>query len=99
MTELLEQISALIAESGCDRERIERTLTDGYAYALLLEGERWRLEKRIGELAHGLQRGDTASKAKELSTLTQRLDGNAGELVLLRRRLGELRRHAGTVRV
>jgi len=99
MTELLEQISALIAESGCDRERIDRTLTDGYAYALSLEGENWRLEKRIGELAHGLQRGDTAGKAKELSTLTRRLDGNAGELVLLRRRLGELRRHADTVRV
>jgi len=99
MTELLEQISALIAESGCDRERIDRTLTDGNAYALSLEGENWRLEKRIGELAHGLQRGDTAGKAKELSTLTRRLDGNAGELVLLRRRLGELRRHADTVRV
>jgi hypothetical protein len=99
MTELLAQISALIAEPECDRERIERTLTDGYAHALSLEGEKWRLEKRIDELAHGLQRGNTEGKAKELSSLTKRLDGNASELVLLRRRLGELRRHADAVRV
>lgn len=99
MVELLEQISALIAEPGCDREQVERTLTDGYARALSLEGEKWRLEKRLGELAHGLQRGDTASKARELSTLTARLDGNADELLRLRRRLSELRRHAATLRV
>jgi hypothetical protein len=99
MTELLEQIAALIAEPECDRERIERTLTDGYAHALNLEGEKWRLEKRIDELAHGLQRGNTEGKAKELSALTKQLDGNAGELVLLRRRLGDLRRHADAVRV
>jgi hypothetical protein len=99
MTELLAQINALISAPTRDLETIERTLTDGYAHALSLEGEKWRLEKRIDELAHGLQRGNTEGKAKELSSLTKRLDGNAGELVLLRRRLGELRRHADAVRV
>ena len=31
--------------------RLEDTLTEGYARALALEAERWRLERRIGEVA------------------------------------------------
>jgi predicted nucleic acid-binding Zn-ribbon protein len=99
MTELLEQINALISAPACDLEAIEHTLTDGYAHALSLEGEKWRLEKRIAEVAQSLQRGDTAKKAQELSTLARRLDVNAGDLVRLRARLSELRRHADDVRV
>ena len=99
MSELFQQISALIDGPEDDRERIERTLTDGYARALSLEAERWRLEKRIAEVAHTIQRGDVADKAKELSTLAERLDGNEDELVQLRSALGTLRRHARAVRV
>src|SRR5919201_5101172 len=32
------------------RARVERTLTDGYAHALALEGERLRIERQIGVL-------------------------------------------------
>ena len=99
MTELLDQIHALMRASTCDLDTIERTLTDGYAHALSLEAEKWRLEKRIAEVAQGLQRGDTAKKAQELSTLAKRLDGNADDLVHLRALLSELRRHADDVRV
>lgn len=99
MTELFEQINALMRTETRDLETIERTLTDGYAHALALEGEKWRLEKRIAEVAQTLQRGDTAKKAEELSTLAKRLDGNAGDLVRLRGLLSELRRHADDVRV
>ena len=98
MTELLEKIQDLITTSDRDLDRIERTLTDGYAHALSLEGERWRLERRIAEVAQGIQRGDTAKKARELSTLARRLDGNSGDLVQLRTLLGELRRHGDGVR-
>lgn len=99
MTELFEQIRSLIGESTRDLDRIERTLTDGYAHALSLEAERWRLEKRLAEVAQGMQRGDTAKKARELSTLAKRLDGNHGDLTALRGILSDLRRHADDVRV
>jgi hypothetical protein len=94
-----EQINALIGAPARDLEEIERTLTDGYAQALLLEAEQWRLEKRIGEVAQGLQRGDTAKKVRELSTLAKRIDANTGDLAELRSLLADLRRHADAVRL
>jgi hypothetical protein len=99
MTELLEKINALISAPTRDLDTIERTLTDGYAYALSLEAEKWRLEKRISEVAQSLQRGDTAKKARELATLASRVEGNVGDLVALRSVLADLRRHADAVRV
>ena len=98
MTELLDQIHALIDTSG-DLNQIERTLTDGYAYALSLEAERWRLEKRISEGAQDLDHGDLAENAIALRTLARRLDGNADDLAKLRLLLADLRRHADDVRV
>ena len=98
MTELLDRINALIDTSG-DLVQIEKTLTDGYAHALSLEAERWRLEKRLSEGAQDIQRGDLAENANELSTLAQRLDGNADDLAKLRTLLSDLRRHADDVRV
>ncbi len=99
MTELFQQISALIADSERDLDRIERTLTDGYAQALELEAERWRLEKRLAAAAQALPDGDIEGKGAELTSLARRLDGNADELSALRGRLGELRRYADAVRV
>jgi hypothetical protein len=99
MTELYEQIAALIADSERDLDTIERTLTDGYAYALELEAERWRIEKRLAEVAQELPAGDLAGKGAEMTGLSRRLDANADELSSLRGRLGDLRRYADTVRV
>lgn len=99
VTELLEQIQALMSEPARDLETIERTLTDGYAEALSIEAAKWRLEKRAAEVAQGLQRGDTAQKARELAELAERIDGAIGELSELRAVLAELRRHADVVRV
>jgi len=99
MTELLTTIRDLIQRSDRDLDRIERTLTDGYAHALSLEAERSRLQRRMTEVAQGIQRGDTAKKARELSTLAKRLDGNGDDLTRLRALLGDLRRHADGVRV
>ena len=98
MTELLDRITTLIDESERDLDRIERTLTDGYAHALSLEGERLRLERRLAELARALHEGDTATKTDELSSVAERLDGNAGDLTRLRTALADLRRHAAEVR-
>ncbi len=100
MTDLLQKISsALDGESDHDLDQIENTLTDGYAYALAIEAEQWRLEKRLSAVAHDLERGDTAEKALELSAIARRLDGNAGDLAQLRSLLTELRRRANDVRV
>jgi hypothetical protein len=99
MTELLEQINALINAPTRDLDTIERTLTDGYAQALSLEAEKWRLEKRINEVAQSLQRGDTATKARELAALAQRVEGSVGDLTVLRSLLSVLRRHADAVRI
>lgn len=99
MTELLDQIRVLIADAAHDLDQIERTLTDGYAYALNLEAEGIRLEKRLSALAQGIQRGDTAKNARELSDLAQRIDANGDDLSKLRGLLGDLRRHADGLRV
>ena len=103
MADLLEKINALIAAPAdapsCDLDQIENTLTDGYARALSLEAERWRIEKRLSEIAQGLKSGDFAEKATELRALATRLDGNADELVKLRALLNDLRRRADDVRV
>ena len=99
MTELLEKIAALISAPTRDLETIERTLTDGYAQALSLEAEKWRLEKRINEVAQGLLRGDTAKKAQELSMLAQRVEGSVGDLTRLRALLTDLRRQADAARL
>jgi hypothetical protein len=99
MTELLTKIQDIISSSARDLDQIERTLTDGYAHALSLEAEKWRLEKRLGEVAQGIQQGDTAKKTRELAELAKRLDGNHGDLSTLRGMLGELRRYADGIRV
>ena len=55
--DLLTQIHALIGTPERDAAalaQMEDTLTVGYARALALEAERWRLERQIGEVASRL---------------------------------------------
>ena len=99
MTELLAKIEALINGPARDLATIERTLTDGYAHALSLESEKWRLEKRISEVAQSLERGDIAGKARELAALANRVEGSVGDLSTLRALLADLRRQADAARV
>ena len=99
MSDLLEQINALIDASTGDVDRIEHTLTDGYAQAMSLEAERWRLERRIAEVAAEIESGDVAAKARELGASAARLAEIAADLRKLRPRLAELRRLADTARV
>src|SRR3954466_5635480 len=97
LSSLLDQIDVALA-SDDDVEAIERTLTDGYAYALELEAERWRLERRIGEGARVISGGNAADHAAELSALSQRLSRADGDLAALRSHLAALRRHADDLR-
>ena len=100
---LLEQIDELLAEPSATEEpatlaRLERTLTDGYAYALALEAERWRLERRMSELAGELNEGNQEVKAEELAQLSRRISNNNSVLNLLRGTLTRLRARATAVR-
>ena len=78
-------------------DRIEDTLTEGYALALALDAERLRLERRIGEVARDAD-GRNGSLADELTALAARLKSTDGELVRLRTLLGSLRDRARDVR-
>jgi ABC-type phosphate transport system auxiliary subunit len=100
---LLEQIDELLAEPDSVGDPatladLERTLTDGYAYALALESERWRLEQRLSELAGELDDGDQDRKSQELAQISRRLSSNGTALQSLRSTLMRLRNHATAVR-
>jgi ABC-type phosphate transport system auxiliary subunit len=98
---LLEQIDELLAEPAeepASLAHLERTLTDGYAYALALESERWRLEQRMSELAGELDGGNQELKAKELALLSDRLAANASTLAGLRGTLTRLRARTSATR-
>jgi hypothetical protein len=96
---LLQEISALLAagDDGDDPDRLERTLTDGYARALRLEAERRRLQKQIGSLTVTAD-ADAAARA-HLADLIRQVESQEGHLGLLRAQLGLLRRrHSSAVR-
>jgi ABC-type phosphate transport system auxiliary subunit len=97
---LLERITGLLKNRSADPGKplvteMEDTLTDGYARALQLEGERLRLERRIGELAHSV---DGREQADELKALAGRLRDVDAELDGLRSQLGALQKHLEQVR-
>jgi hypothetical protein len=77
---------------------LEDTLTSGYAQALALEAERWRLEQRLGEVARKVGGPDTSSFAEELSALAKRMTSADGELNHLRTLLGSLHDRARSMR-
>lgn len=87
----------LYGEGSFSVEQVERTLTDGYALALALDAERSRLAKRIGQLAAD-SRADVHEKARELSSLSQRLAETEFELSRLRRSLANVRRRSTELR-
>src|SRR5436190_21782631 len=79
-------------------ERLDATLTAGYAQALQLEAERWRLERRIGEVAAGLADEGTEPRFDELLALARNLtEANEG-ITSLRALLASLRERRAEVR-
>jgi hypothetical protein len=90
-----EQIEELLSADAPTLARMEDTLTEGYAKALALEAERWRLERRIGEVA----REGRTDVGEELRSLGTRLTHADGELAELRNLLGTLHERARAVRL
>ena|SRR5436190_7821565 len=76
---------------------IEHTLTAGYAEALALEAERWRLERRVAEVASQLD-GTDGEQTDELVGLGRRLSVADRELRGLRTLLDSLSDRAAAVR-
>jgi hypothetical protein len=101
---LCDAIRALLAKPIAARDqslvRLEDTLTEGYAYALTLEAERWRLERKIGELGGDVRlhaegsADELASLAGQLSHATRRLSGLRELLAALRERTDKVRAKA-----
>jgi hypothetical protein len=79
-------------------DAIEHTLTAGYARALALEAERWRLERRIAQIAAELGGKSRDDEHSELTQLGRRLSAADGDLSNLRRLLSSLRSRADEVR-
>ena len=71
-------------------DAIESTLTTGYAAKLALEAERWRIERRLGEVAQGAGEVVAHGVAAELAELSDRLETADGELARLRSLLRKL---------
>jgi hypothetical protein len=83
---MVHQIEELLSADDPTLERVEDTLTEGYATALALEAERLRLLRRLGEVA----RTATGDHADELRSLGSRLSHADGEIERLRSVLGVL---------
>jgi uncharacterized protein YicC (UPF0701 family) len=86
---LREEIAELLRmpENGAGApslDAIESTLTDGYAEALVLEAERTRIERRLGEVVRDVGDVSAHSVTAELAKLSERLDTADGELARLR---------------
>jgi hypothetical protein len=92
---MLQQIRELLSADAPNLDTLESTLTEGYAQALALEAERWRLERRLGEVA----RAGGPEMSDEISSLGRRLTVADDELVKLRSLLGSLHERARALRV
>lgn len=92
---LIERVRRLLAapREGHDapsRDKIEWTLTEGYAEALALDGERLRLRRRIHEVTTDVIDG-RGSGTTELAGLRDRLEATEEDLTDLRELLATLR--------
>lgn len=99
---ILEEIRTLLdaPRKGDDApsiDAVEHTLTAGYARALALEAERWRLERRIAAAASKLAEADDREHS-ELANLGRRLSTADGDLANLRALLASLRVRADEIR-
>jgi hypothetical protein len=86
--ELRDRIESLLTANGADPDEVEDVLTAGYGYALSLDSQRLRGERRISELA---ARADNPEAAAELRKLWLRNRTVAAELAELRELLRKLR--------
>jgi hypothetical protein len=95
LDKVMRRVRALLAtlnegKGVPSRERIEATLTEGYAAALALDGERLRLERRMDEVTAHVAHGRGA-QVKEMQKVLARLEETEHDLAELRELLTRLR--------
>ena len=97
---IFAEIEAVLAdEADLGLDRLEHTLTSGYAVALRLEARRSRLERRIADVAMRLGgASDDGAGAAEIADLARDLSAADSELTRLRKLLGALRERAVAAR-
>src|SRR5215211_7352537 len=79
--EIRELLAApLPADSKLLLERLDETLTAGYAYALQLESDRWRAERRLGEVAADIGGPGGKAHVEELTALAGRVKQSTEEI-------------------
>ena len=89
--DIRDLLAASPAASRPFLERVDAALTDGYAHALQLEGERGRIEGRIAEVVAGLLAGGAREHEPELVALAGRLRSSNETIAGLRALLASLR--------
>ena len=96
---LIEEIRSLLALEHGDAAlpRLEDALTAGYAHAMGLEAEHWRLEQKLGRIARSLAEEGRADAA-EAARLTGLIVGVERDLTDLRTLLSTLRDRARQLR-
>jgi hypothetical protein len=101
---LLDDIRTMLATSeqgvsGASLAEMEDTLTTGYAQAMQLEAERWRLERQVDEVTARIAGGTAdADDSRSLATLARRMATADEDLGVLRRALRDLRDRASALR-
>ena len=96
---IFAEIEAVLADRDETRlDRLEHTLTSGYAAALALEAERWRIERRIAEAAALVRGHEDSERAVEIALLARSLSSNEADLERLRALLATLRARTTAVR-
>jgi len=94
LTEVRTLLDATARDGRPPRALVEDTLTNGYAYALDLERERLRIERRLRELVRSTDGNTAHARAEEMLALTRVLAEADRELADVRTLLSTLRAQA-----
>jgi hypothetical protein len=87
--DIRERIEAVLSSSDVSESEVNELLTDGYGYALSLDSERIRTERRITELAANAEDPEAAGELRRLWLRNRTIGGELSELRALLRRLRE----------
>src|SRR3954471_10509310 len=95
--ELRERIKTLLAAGNADPADVDDVLTAGYGYALSLDSQRLRGERRITELAARAEAPGAAAELRKLWLRNRTVGSELAELreLLHRLRAAQLAKHAG----